>query len=440
MLYTRSVFLLGIILCCGRAKGQEVKFAFGADEVTIEDIVEKKSYQLAMKTRDSAYDLWRGDLYKYDLLSWDYFIMNVWGRSPNYADYIRSLRGDKRIIVPHKLNSYKFSAELRFFITKRFIAKKIDVSGDSLRILSEQDSVETYCVNSRHSTRVNALFKYSKLTTLKLDNLILNCRLASSLVDSFFISDVKLDNEIDIEDSPLPKYIFLNGVICKDEKIKFDFSQFKLTDSSRVCDMNIGVGIASLIKANYKYFNLVFNGSTSVYDKEQIYTELLNMQRAHYFLDGFEKLDKEYKSFKYHSRNSFVGTIQDWIDKHWWDYGYDKFMVIKNSVKLFLLFFAINLLAYKELAKVYHPEKFKKFDERLDSNNTDVEFSMATRVKNYIIRIPAIFLYTAFVFWGLKLDLKELELKKPLYMTILIGQYVTGLVCLAYIANYIISK
>jgi hypothetical protein len=50
------------------------------------------------------------------------------------------------------------------------------------------------------------------------------------------------------------------------------------------------------------------------------------------------------------------------------------------------------------------------------------------------------FLYTTFVFWGLKLDLKELEIKKPLYMTILIGQYITGLVCLAYIANYIISK
>lgn len=41
---------------------------------------------------------------------------------------------------------------------------------------------------------------------------------------------------------------------------------------------------------------------------------------------------------------------------------------------------------------------------------------------------------------GLNLDLKELEIKKPLYMTILIGQYITGLVCLAYIANYIISK
>jgi hypothetical protein len=431
---------LGIILWSDRVKGQDVKFVFEEGEIAIEKIVGKESYQLVMKTRDSVWELWRGNLYKYDQLSWNYFIMNVWERSPDYVDYIRSVRDDNRIVVPHERNAYGFSSELRFFITKQFKAKSIDISVDSLRIFSGQDTIGTYRVSPWHSTNVNAIFKQSKLTALILENLILNFRLACTLVDSFCLSDVILDKEIDIEDSPLPKYIHLNGVICKDEKIKLDFSQFRITDSSKDCDLNIGVGIANLIKANYKYFRLVFDSTTSVYDKEQVYTELLNMQKTNYFLDGCEKLDKEYKAFKYLHRNSFIADVQNWIDKYWWDYGYDKFMVIKNSVKLFLLFFAINLLAYKGLAKVYHPIKFREFDERLEMNNVDIKHPVAAGIKKYLKRIPVIFLYTAFVFWGLKLDLKELEIKKPLYMTILIGQYITGLVCLAYIANYIISK
>lgn len=416
--YMRIFLLLGFLICSGLVMGQELKLLFKTGGMSILDFKEIKEHGFEIGTYGKYWYEFVGEkLIKHDLR-----------------------RFENPRIIPHKSNVYDANDIPRSVTTRMLIAKKVKHFIDSVQISSVQDTVQEFNIAPWHKGNVLLSFIESNAGILKIEHSIFEAEFIRSEFDSLVISDVEFINEVKIENTILPDYIQLDRVTCKDGKFQIDFTRFLIGDLSGVCDLNIGKGAADLIRANYKYFNLVFDSSTSVYDKEWIYTELMNMQRANYFLDGYEKLDKEYKAFKYYSRNSFVAKLQNWIDKHWWDYEYNKFMVIQNSIYLFLLFFAINLLAYKGLAKVYHPEKFKKFDERLDSNNTEDEFSMATRVKNYIIRIPAIFLYTAFVFWGLKLDLKELELKKPLYMTILIGQYITGLVCLAYIANYIISK
>ena len=426
-----------------------MRFSFECGEVAIHDIKSLTDQQLDMRTGDSAYDWSKGKLYKYNIKGFPRYAANTLFLLNDQISFIASNK--YRYVVPvspfnpfglvHP-DVYLLDSLLDNVSTRQVTAKKITILVDSAQIGSEKDTVGTYCIDYWHNMNANAnvFFLDSKFGTLEINNSFLICKFQSVIIDSLIFSNVEFKESTIIDVFPLPKYIRLNEIVCKNEKDLCDFTQFLITDSAQLCNLNLGRGVASQIKANYKYFNLVFDSATSVYDRERIYTELLSMQQANFFLDGYEKLDKEYKAFKCLIRNSFVAKIQNWIDKHWWDYGYDKFMVIKNSVKLFLLFFVINLLAYKELAKVYHPEKFKKFDERLDSNNTEDEFSIATRVRNYIIRIPAIFLYTAFVFWGFKLDLKELEIKKPLFMAILIGQYIIGLVCLAYIANYIISK
>jgi len=54
--------------------------------------------------------------------------------------------------------------------------------------------------------------------------------------------------------------------------------------------------------------------------------------------------------------------------------------------------------------------------------------------------MAGVLLYTAFIFWGLKLDVKELVIKKWWAIILIVFEYSIGVVCLAYIANFIITK
>jgi hypothetical protein len=440
-------------------KGQNLDLHFDNGKMIIRDIRKLADHHMVINAvGDEMYDWAKGNLYRYAVDKMVEVVLTKLSIIPrpdvvheesypylfnsSYLKKVKNMSVVDNLVLKNGIVFYGVASMPEDIVTTQLFAGKVKVYVDKVRIYSKQDSIGEFNVNAPYEKDaiVNLFFDESTFNILKIKNTILDCNLKRSNIDSLVFFNVKFEKKFEIELSPLPKYIRLDGIVCNDKNERFDLTQFQITDSAKICDLNLGTGVASQIKANCKYFRLVFDSDILSYEKERIYNELLKMQSANYFLDGYEKLDKDYKEFKYLDRKSFIAKIQNWIDKHWWDYGYDKFMVIVNSVKLFLLFFAINLFAYKGLAKVYHPEKFKKFDERLDSNNTDVEFSVTTRVKNYLYRIPVIFLYTAFVFWGLKLDLKELEIKKPLYMIILIGQYVTGLICLAYIANYIISK
>jgi len=60
-----------------------------------------------------------------------------------------------------------------------------------------------------------------------------------------------------------------------------------------------------------------------------------------------------------------------------------------------------------------------------------------------INKIPAIIAYTAYVFWGIKLELNQIRFEKSWWafpFFIFMVEYLTGIICLAYIANLIITK
>jgi hypothetical protein len=95
-------------------------------------------------------------------------------------------------------------------------------------------------------------------------------------------------------------------------------------------------------------------------------------------------------------------------------------------------------MIYPKLMQVYCPDKFSEFEERL--KNSFIYVRQGRKFLIFMARIPAVIIYTSYLFWGLKLDLKDLQIRKFLFFGILIFEYSVGIVCIAYIANYIISK
>jgi hypothetical protein len=165
--------------------------------------------------------------------------------------------------------------------------------------------------------------------------------------------------------------------------------------------------------------------------KQTVYSTLLSMQKKYAFSEGEEKITKEYKSFEYTKNNSASGYFLDWVDKTWWDYGYNKSLIFRNTFWIMLAFYLFNLILYKKLAHDTYP-----IDEFVQNDRQIYKPSL-----QYKLRDAAYCLfYTGYVFLGFKLDFKLLRLKNLWLAGYIILQSIIGLICLAYMANYIISK
>jgi len=262
---------------------------------------------------------------------------------------------------------------------------------------------------------------------------------SGSTIGCINIGETEISGTFSIPIDSTLSTIRLQNIDFKSEKSTLDFTTIRRSNNSSPIALSLsymGDGMSHL-KLDYEYFELLFENS-KLWEKEKVYKQLLDEQLKDGFTFGYEKLDKEYSKFKFTKDGSVLGEIQNWIAATWWDYGYDKFKVIKNSLKIFLLFILINLLIYPLLCEVYCPQKFNDLRDRLTLRWAHPTGKVGWKLR--LATIPGVIVYTAYIFWGLKLDLKEIELKKPAVYMLIMFEYVTGLICIAYVANYVFSK
>lgn len=187
------------------------------------------------------------------------------------------------------------------------------------------------------------------------------------------------------------------------------------------------------IDFEYHNFKLYFRGDQTYDDKVGVYTALLESFKRKGYSSSYEKLDKEFQEFKF-IESGKLGDLTNWVVKNWWDYGYNKSLVFRNAIILNVLFFVINIFFFSKL--INHGYNIRKFV----LVNSSLEKKYATsRVRLVLAKIPYVFLYTSYIFWGLRLDINNLGIHKiGLFFYVLI-QYVCGVICLAYLANLIIT-
>ena len=179
-------------------------------------------------------------------------------------------------------------------------------------------------------------------------------------------------------------------------------------------------------------FEYEVESSQSYEQQALLYQQILKQLKDAGLTEKYETQDKLFQELKLLHNNH---PILNFISKNWWDYGYDKGRIFFNSFAFFLIFFVLNIIFFKQLKTVYFPVKFiSKTSEKLGQRYNP------RPIIAIFYQLPGIFLYTAFLFWGLKLDLKEIEIKKNGAIILIICQYLLGVICLAYLANYVISK
>jgi len=197
-----------------------------------------------------------------------------------------------------------------------------------------------------------------------------------------------------------------------------------------ICQINLlYTNMDKIRMTRYQYFHLYFPDSVlkepgSVDMIAGTYEALLNNFKRNGYSDSYRKLDIEYKEWK-SGKNLWM-----WISSWWWKFGYEKWRVLIWSIGLLLIFSLINIFLYEDLMATYNVAQ-------LDKNK--YSFSKIGFLK-YLEMFWVSVMYTGFVFFKISFDFDKITIVKWRILMWLFFQYVVGLVCTAYILNWIVGK
>lgn len=165
------------------------------------------------------------------------------------------------------------------------------------------------------------------------------------------------------------------------------------------------------------------------------YLSLLAHFKMKGFEESYEEVDKEYRKWKHLNHNQF---FIDWLDENWWDYGYNKLLVLRNTFLIFLFFSFVNCWFLAKLSSDLY------YDERVHSVVS--KRSQKSRLKNFFVNIPAAVFYTSQIFFGIKFSYDKLKYADKLngvrvfFLFYFFLMYLSGLICIAYIVNVVVTK
>lgn len=179
----------------------------------------------------------------------------------------------------------------------------------------------------------------------------------------------------------------------------------------------------------YRYFHLIFDDPDPEHkihitgdDRNAVYEGMLKNFKDRGQSESYRLLDLEYQQYKW--GKPYFHRLW-WLPKYWWNYGYDKEYVFFWTAFFLLLFTSLNCLC-------------------LDCLNRDVyevPFLTAQLEKGEKYKLFwHSFLYTAFIFFRLTIDFERLKFRKIGYTLYILVINIIGIVCLAYLANFVIQK
>lgn len=157
---------------------------------------------------------------------------------------------------------------------------------------------------------------------------------------------------------------------------------------------------------------------------DAMYEALLNNFKSRGQLESYKLLDIEYQEYKW--KNSRFPLLKI-FPKYWWNYGYDKERIFFWVFIFLITFTIITFFNFEYLNTVYRLEKVKI---------KPLKFSL----KSIINRLWFSFVYTSIIFFLLTLKVDKINYKKVRGTFYIVLMYSTGIVCLAYMANYILHK
>lgn len=256
------------------------------------------------------------------------------------------------------------------------------------------------------------------------------CRFSQNL----YFNDADFKNGADFSDIVLPDTLDFYNV--KTEK-EIELTTAVLDSSKNVCYINLARSDINRIRLNYNLYKLYFYPNEKENEITSVYQKLLKKFKDEGFEDSYQKLDIEFQKYKYEQSGQW---FRSWIQEWWWNYGYNKEKVFRNTFSLLFFFFFINVLigfkwGYNFLIKeVYEIQNIETEVDRLEAKYE------RNKVRLFVAWLPMIFIYTGMLFFILNLNVKHLRFTHKWALMYVLTVFIVGLACAAYIINFVLDK
>jgi hypothetical protein len=391
----------------------------------------KKSYTGYIDIQDnngSEYLIVGSKIYDYNDFGLDYL-----EKRPGYIhlDSIPPLRVLKGTQDPNNLNISEFSPAFDSIGTieiARHYVCEIHLRSANLRRLT-LTATQCYKLILDHSTIDELIIKDSSMIgELHLDNVTIN-------KITIYGSDINLLawREVKMKESPYlyflnyPTLINFDKLDLSDLKEPINLINIAENTNSRKADLSVQPEKYDQYLINFSEF--YFNSN----NPEQLYSHLKQLYETRGMSENLQKADIALQKLR--AGDNFAGDIISFLKEQWWNFGYDKSLIFRNSFILFILFFIANLIiGLKTLsANVYEIPSLIQAENNI-SVWTTPKFKYKGKKALYT------FFYTCFIFWGINLSKDKLKFERPLYLSYILLQYLIGVFCLAYIAGYILAR
>ncbi len=182
---------------------------------------------------------------------------------------------------------------------------------------------------------------------------------------------------------------------------------------------------------NYLHFKLLFKDPSSglempADEKEAMYEQVLKNFQDRGQQISYKLLDVEYQGFVW-QRSGF--RLIGWVPRLWWNYGYDKEYVFYWAGFFLALFTLMNIFLLDYLNdNVYEVENVPK--------HVITKFTL----RDISSRVWYAFVYTVSIFFRVSLDVTKIKYHKIAGTVLVLIIYLLGLVCLAYMANFVLQR
>lgn len=282
-------------------------------------------------------------------------------------------------------------------------------------------------------------------------NIEVNAKAGRSVFDAMVV-----ENSANFSHSDLGRYVsfkggtftgdfYLRDIVMPDTLILQDcnlhglgrdleLTSMRQRSSKQTCMLNLYNTDIDKLRLDYENFKLIFPTDIPDHERAYIYQQVLVKLKAEGLDMDYKKLDVEYKLFYDKAFGNWWSHCTTYLSKWWWNFGYDKPFIIIGAFEIMLIIFLINLCFYQKLLyRGYAVAEFIAADQRLTA-----KFGKR-RIRWIFIPLYCL-LYTNYIFWGLKLDIEKIKLNNLGLVIWIFAQYLIGIFCLAWIANFIITK
>jgi hypothetical protein len=198
----------------------------------------------------------------------------------------------------------------------------------------------------------------------------------------------------------------------------------------------------SKFRLDYKYFNLIFidpktRKEISEDEKEAVYESLLKNFLDRGQLESHKLLDIEFNDYQWSKKMIPLRWLG--VFPHWWNfYGHEKELVFFWTFVFLLLFTMITFKHLDHLIQnVYPMANITDYQSLEDIKKTGTR---KDHINLYGKRFWNSFIYTSTIFFLFSLNVQSFKFKYKKAAFFLILVYTVGIICIAYMANFVIAR